>query len=57
MKNTIARTNIYLSDEEVDFHGENYQSSKEKSEGVPFEIYLENALEEKLKQTNRVSAQ
>lgn len=50
--NKVERTHVYLTDEEITFHGENYQTSSQKQQGVTFESYLENELTIKIDQCN-----
>lgn len=57
MTNEIKRKNIFLSDEEVEFHGDNFQTSQELKDGMTFDTYLEQALQTKLVQCNRASIQ
>lgn len=38
-----------LTDEEIHFYGEQYQISEAKTNGVSFEVYLKQEMEQKVK--------
>jgi len=40
-----------VSDEEINYYGDKYQSSLDKKEGVSFEVYMKEEVKEKTKRT------
>lgn len=46
---TTNRANTKITDEEIQFYGDQYQDSKEKKNNIPFQVYLEQELQKKYK--------